>query len=252
VQIFMQLAAGIYMICVALNLLDVHPVFRYVVIQPPRFATRLVKKQSRSAGLFAPFLLGLLTILIPCATTLAMETLAISHANPLTGALIMGAFVLGTAPLFLGIGYISSLMNQASQKWLFKIAAIAILYIGLTSINGALVSLNSPLSMQSIAKSMLLTEDTTNVEVTQNQRILITARGYTPSYIRVQKNKPVTLELKSQDAFTCASAFRIPALGIEKNLQPNDTQTVTFTPAKAGKIQFNCSMGMYTGTIEVI
>ena len=48
VQIFMQLAAGIYMIAVALNLLDVHPIFRYVVIQPPKSLTRLIKNQTKS------------------------------------------------------------------------------------------------------------------------------------------------------------------------------------------------------------
>ena len=47
VQIIMQFVAGLYMIAVALNLLNIHPIFRYVVIQPPRFLTRMVKNQSK-------------------------------------------------------------------------------------------------------------------------------------------------------------------------------------------------------------
>ncbi|MDP4011949.1 MAG: sulfite exporter TauE/SafE family protein, partial [Candidatus Roizmanbacteria bacterium] len=42
-RIVMQLLAGVYMIAVALNLLNVHPIFRYAIIQPPRFLMKLVK-----------------------------------------------------------------------------------------------------------------------------------------------------------------------------------------------------------------
>src|SRR3989344_3084746 len=107
VQIIMQFIAGLYMIAVALNLLQIHPIFRYVILQPPRFLTILVRNESRSRDLFAPLFLGILTIFIPCGTTLAMEALAISSGNPLLGALIMGAFVLGTFPLFFGVGFLT-------------------------------------------------------------------------------------------------------------------------------------------------
>ena len=63
---------------------------------------------------------------------------------------------------------------------------------------------------------------------------------------------PVRLTLQSKDAYSCASAFRIPSLNIVKNLQPNGRETITFTPNKAGRIAFSCSMGMYTGVIEVL
>ncbi|MDO8489635.1 MAG: sulfite exporter TauE/SafE family protein, partial [Candidatus Omnitrophota bacterium] len=76
VQTFMQLIAGVYMVAVALNLLNIHPIFRYVIIQPPRFLTRMVRNQSKSKDIFAPALLGAMTIFIPCGTTLAMEALA--------------------------------------------------------------------------------------------------------------------------------------------------------------------------------
>src|SRR6185295_2349368 len=70
-QIIMQFIAGVYMILIALNLLNVHPIFRYAVIQPPKFLTRKVRNQSKSKDLFAPAFLGAMTIFIPCGTTLA-------------------------------------------------------------------------------------------------------------------------------------------------------------------------------------
>lgn len=150
VQIVMQFVAGVYMVAVALNLLNIHPIFRYTVIQPPKFLTRRVRNQSKSKEFFAPAFLGAMTIFIPCGTTLAMEALAISSANPLIGAAIMAAFVLGTTPLFFGIGWITSVLGDNFRVRFLKIAAVAVIYLGVTSINGALIAIGFPVNSQSI------------------------------------------------------------------------------------------------------
>jgi sulfite exporter TauE/SafE len=266
VQIVMQFAAGLYMVAIALNLLNVHPIFRYAVIQPPRFLTRMVRNQSKSKDLFAPAFLGAMTIFIPCGTTLAMEALAISSANAFAGAAIMFTFVLGTSPLFFGVGWLTSMLGENFKGKFLKIAAIAVLYLGITSINGSLVAFGSPLTLQSLAEnspiefqlnpaerggyapSTLAAEDLP----TQNVDLNITSQGYSPSKITVKQGEPVKLNLISKDAYSCASAFRIPSLGIVKNLQPNENALIEFTPQNKGKIAFTCSMGMYTGSIEVI
>lgn len=262
VQTIMQLIAGLYMVAVALNLLNIHPIFKYAILQPPRFLTRLVRNQSKSKDLFAPLLLGAMTIFIPCGTTIAMEALAISSANAIVGAAIMASFILGTMPLFFGIGTLTSLLGEAYKTKFLKLAAVVVIYLGITSINGSLVALGSPLTFQSIAENFPITidlggtspEQIQNSEIlsTQNPEIDITSGGYLPNYIKVKRDQPVTLTLKSKDAFSCASAFRIPALGISINLKANDKQVLTFTPNQAGRIQFNCAMGMYRGVIEVI
>jgi heme/copper-type cytochrome/quinol oxidase subunit 2 len=252
----MQFVAGLYMIAVALNLLNVHPIFRYAVIQPPKFLTRKVRNQSKSKTLFAPALLGAMTIFIPCGTTLAMEALAISSANALSGAAIMGVFVLGTAPLFFGIGWLTSVMGDNFRAKFLKIAAFAVLYLGITSLNGALVAGGSPLTLQSVAKSLSAVTNgriqNNTVVTTQNIEIVVSSGGYSPNYFKVRKGTPVTIKLTSKDAYSCASAFRIPSLGISKNLQANETQSLSFTPTQLGQIAFTCSMGMYNGVIEVI
>lgn len=258
-QIIMQFIAGIYMIAVAFNLLNIHPIFRYAVIQPPKFLTRKVRNQSKSKELFAPALLGAMTIFIPCGTTLAMEALAISSTNPFLGAAIMGAFVLGTTPLFFGVGWITSILGDNFRTKFLKIAAVAVIYLGITSMNGALVAGGSPLTLQSLADSFQSNTQPKSKEkiyneapTSQSAEIIVTSRGYSPNYIRVKKGSPVTLKLTSKDAYSCASAFRIPSLGISKNLQANETQTIIFTPKDTGNIAFTCSMGMYRGVIEVL
>lgn len=258
-SILMQLVAGLYMVAVALNLLNIHPIFRYAVIQPPKFLARRVKNQSRSKALFAPAFLGAMTIFIPCGTTLAMEALAISSGNALIGAAIMFAFVLGTIPLFFGIGWVTSILGDNFRDKFLRIAAVAVLYLGITSVNGALTAVGSPITLQSVAEDVSIafngsgsSAQVNNVITSQDVEITITSRGYSPDYFKVKKGLPVTITLKSQDAYSCASAFRIPSLGISRNLQPNETQTITFTPEEVGQIMFSCSMGMYRGVIEVI
>ncbi|MDO8269066.1 MAG: sulfite exporter TauE/SafE family protein [Candidatus Levybacteria bacterium] len=257
-QIIMQLVAGLYMIAVALNLLNIHPIFRYAIIQPPRFLLKKLKNQSRSKELFAPALLGAMTIFIPCGTTLAMEALAISSGSPLLGAAIMAAFILGTTPVFFGVGFLTSILGDNFRTRFLKIAAIGVLYLGITSINGAFIASGFPFNSQNLSiyfnslgkqKSVV---DTNNNKVSQMHEIYVYGSGYSPNHLTVKRGLPVSITLIGKDAYSCASAFRIPSLGISKNLGPNEKYTFSFTPDKAGQIIFTCSMGMYRGVIEVI
>lgn len=263
IRSYIQIFAGLYMIAIALNLLNVHPVFRYVVIQPPKFIFKIVRNESKSSDFFAPALLGFLTILIPCGTTLAMEALAISTGNGFASAAIMATFVLGTAPYFLGIGYVSSHLKNPKSK-IVKLASIAIIYLAVTSINGALIILNSPYNLQTLSELMPIeisigeegqkrvVESAQIIDGVQTYNLKVTSSGYNPDYLKVKSNQKVRLNLNSVDAYSCALAFRIPAFGISKNLAPNGSDIVEFTPTQKGKIAFSCSMGMYRGVIEVI
>lgn len=251
-QAIMQLVAGLYMIAIALNLLNVHPIFRYFVIQPPKFLARRVRNQSKSKELFAPALLGAMTVFIPCGTTLAIEALAISSGDPFIGATIMATFILGTTPLFFGVGWITSILGDNFRTRFLKIAAVIVIYLGITSVNGALVAMGSPLSLNNVMQSKTSEKLYSEMPASQNIEIIVGASGYTPNYIKVSKNSAVTVKLIAKDAYSCASAFRIPSLGISRNMQANEEYTFTFTPTKVGQIIFTCSMGMYTGVIEVI
>ncbi len=264
-QIIMQAVAGIYMIILALNLLQVHPIFRYAVIQPPKFLAKLIRNQSKQQQIYAPILLGLMTVLIPCGSTLAMQVLAISSGNPWMGAAIMASFTLGTSPLFLGFGLLTETINDSFKYQFTRIAAAIIIFLGISSINGALVVSGSPVTIQSIVENSPVQfnfsgEETdsralagvTVINGIQQVDLQIAATGYNPSFIRVQAGKPVQLNLTTTNAYSCTSSFRIPSLGIAKTLLPNDTGVVKFTPTQPGKITFSCSMGLYRGVIEVI
>lgn len=134
----LNFAVVIFMVGTALNILEIHPIFRYFVIQPPRFLTRLIRKQSKSKDIFAPALLGAFTVAIPCGTTQAMMALAIASGKPLNGGAIMFAFILGTTPLFFILGYMATKLGDTLHQKFMRLAALAILLLAVFNLNNAL------------------------------------------------------------------------------------------------------------------
>lgn len=249
-QIIMQFAVAIFMIGTALNILNVHPIFRYFVIQPPKFLTRIVRKQSKSKNLFAPGLLGAFTVFIPCGTTQAMMALAIASANPLRGASVLFAFVLGTSPLFFILGYFATKLGEAWHKKFMKVAAGALILLAFFNLNGALalsglsISIGSPQTTELPQPSAQAVDEAT-IEFTEN--------SYSPQNITVKAGSTVKLNLVNNIGQGCIQAFTIPKLGIQKVVRVGTTDSVEFTaPKQPGQLAFMCGMGMYRGIINVI
>jgi uncharacterized protein len=257
VQSIIQILAGIYMVIIALNLLDIHPIFRYAVIQPPRFLTRRIRNQSKSGAIFAPALLGVMTIFIPCGTTLAMEALAISSASPIKGALILGTFVLGTFPMFFGIGYLTAKLGEKFKFSFLRIAAILLVGLGIFSVYGGLVAIGVPISLNKIANNdnssgNMSVSYPKIVEGYQRTTINVLSGGYSPSAVILKEGVPTKLSLKTSDTYSCSIAFRIPSLRLGVNLKPTGEEVMDLPALKKGEYAFNCSMGMYQGVIRVL
>jgi len=245
-RVALQLAVSLFMVGTALNLLQVHPLFKYFVIQPPRFLTRLVKNQSRSKSIFGPALLGAFTIFIPCGATQAMMAYAVTTGSPVSGALTMFVFILGTSPLFFLLGYAAKGLGDRSKFSFDKIAAWAIILIALYNINGALT-----LSGWKEGQTKILG---TSANTVSQATIYFTRSGYRsdPSVINVRGGSTIKLTLVNEDGAGCIQAFTIPKFGIQKIVPPGKTDTVTLTtPNASGVISFMCSMGMFRGVINV-
>lgn len=261
VRLAFQVFTAVFMFATAMNLLDVHPVFRWVVIQPPKFIQRMIRNSSKSSALFAPALLGMLTVFIPCGVTQAMEVLAINSGSPVYGALIMFAFVLGTSPLFALLGVATAKLSEAWYTSFTRFAAYALIAMAVYSMNGVLVVMDSPVTLASVTQpfTRVFTDDLTQATPTagvvngvQKVSIGVFNSGYSPNYVKVQAGNPVELTLTSSDTYSCALAFVFREFGINTFLKATDQQSFTFTPQKPGKYTFTCSMGMYSGTMEVI
>ena len=77
------------------------------------------------------------------------------------------------------------------------------------------------------------------------------ANGYLPNSFTLKKGIPTSLVVEAKDPYSCASVLIIPKYKIREFLKAGEN-TISFTPQETGPIKFACSMGMYTGTINVI
>jgi len=264
-SVILQFAVIIFMLGTAGSLLNLHPIFRYFIIQPPKFLTRRVRSQAKSRSIFAPAILGALTIFIPCGTTQAMMALAISSESAFRGMAILFAFVLGTTPLFFILGYFVTRLGDSMQKKFYKFAAVAITFLALYSLNGALALAGAPnftSVWESLNKPNYFVEQIPNLpsgsgsglqaETNNNPIITIDSYGYSPKTLYVGVGEKVKITLTNTDGYSCAQSFVIPSLSLRASVPPGQTQVVEFVaPDKPTTIPFMCSMGMYRGTIVV-
>lgn len=262
VQVGIQIGVAVFMIGIALNMLNVHPLFRYFAIQPPHFLGRIVRKQSKSRNVFAPAILGAFTVFIPCGTTQAMMALAIASGKSVIGAAILSAFVLGTSPVFFLLGYLTTRLGEVLHERFMKVAATAIILLAVFNLNNAVALTGSGFTIDKVFEKVNCTisfcsspvqSSMAGIVPTDFAVISISNAGYTPNFFAVTRSSTVTIKLINNGSSSCAQAFTIPQLGIQKIVPLGGTENVTFTaPDKPGDISFMCSMGMYRGTIRVI
>lgn len=254
-QGILQILIGLFMLATAGRLLNLHPIFKYTVIQPPTFLLRKIKGISNEKNILTPILLGALTVLIPCGVTQAMLILAMGTGNVFSGAMIMFFFTLGTSPVFFALGM--AIQSIFKNNILSKIAALAIVTIGISSINNGQVLRDSPHTFQNYYR-VIFGQNETNIGdvklVNGKQEVTITATnsGYKTSTKTIKKGVPVKLTITSKNVQSCARSFIIPSLNINKVLPINGDEVVEFTPTEDGILNFSCGMGMYTGAFEIV
>ena len=259
----LQIGIGIFMLGTAARLFNLHPVFRYFVIEPPRFITRFIRRYAKKSDstVVTPLFLGTLTIFIPCGVTQAMMVLAVGTGSPLLGAAIMFAFILGTTPVFFGLAYVATRLGEVLHTRFLQVAGAVVLILGLVSIEGGLNLMGSPYSFSNLINSVSVSiaqarggsQDVAAAQPDANGAITIQVynTGYSPNLIRAPAGKPVSLTVVSSGVTGCTRAFVIPSMGYQRIL-PESGQTTISIPANAanGNLRYTCSMGMYSGYFE--
>jgi uncharacterized protein len=258
---FLMIAIGVFMVGNALRMLNVHPIFRYFNLEPPKFITRYIRRTAKNGTeLFTPLFLGALTVFIPCGVTQAMMAVALGTGDPVKGATLMFAFTLGTSVLFFIVAYLTTQIGARLEKFFLTFVAIVVLVLGLVSVNSGLNLLGSPLSMTNLTARLFPAAENTSstsapptpIAAPSDGTLVLDVKnnGYFPATLNAPANQPVTLELVTNKTRSCARDFVIPALKYYELLPETGTVAVDISPQPAGTtMRFTCSMGMYTGQI---
>jgi sulfite exporter TauE/SafE len=251
----LMIAIGIFMIGNALRMFNVHPIFRYFSIEPPKFITRYIRRTAKGTDTFTPLFLGTLTVFIPCGVTQAMMATALGTGSIAMGAALMFAFTLGTSPVFFIIAYLTTELGARLEKMFMRFVAVVVLILGVVTMNGGLNLLGSPLSFQNMTRS-LFPANNGSASVAQQAPtsdgivLYVQNQGYFPQTVSAPSGKDFTLALVTNKTYSCARDFVIPELKFYKLLPETGTIQVNIPAQEKGStLYFTCSMGMYTGRI---
>ncbi|GHU91267.1 hypothetical protein FACS1894202_12410 [Clostridia bacterium] len=134
-----QILAGVFMVIMGVNMLDIFPWLRKFQPRLPRaFSSRISREKGKSNS---PLIVGLLNGLMPCGPLQAMQLYALSTGSPLKGAVSMLLFSLGTVPLMFGLGALSSLLSKKFTRKVMTAGAVLVTVLGLTMFSqGAVLS----------------------------------------------------------------------------------------------------------------
>lgn len=257
---FVQIGAGIFMLATAARIANLHPIFRYAVIQPPRWAYKLLRRLSRDDSSFAPMALGFFTVLMPCGVTQATMAIAVASGSPWLGAGVMGAFILGTSPIFFLLG--SAVTKLLARHAFAYVAAGIVIIFALLSLNGGIALTGSFYTFGNIVRAATINIDdlvsidgrdaSIGPDGKQHAAIDVSVAGYASTTQILKRGVPVRLRLRTDNVRGCTRAFTIPDYGVVKSLPQTGEEVVEFTPMRSGQLAYTCSMGMYGGYFTVI
>jgi sulfite exporter TauE/SafE/copper chaperone CopZ len=265
-----QLAAGLFMVLMGINMLGFFPALRRFIprLRFPGIFTRKIDRQ-RSGGRH-PLFIGLLNGLMPCGPLQAMQLYALSTESPISGALSMFIFSIGTIPLMAGIGVLSSFLSGSAKAPVFKrrvmrAGAILVSVMGLTMLGYGfnLSGLNFTEKVFAAQKPAAYrartgasnTSSPANTPVIENgvQIINSTLSGGRYPSITVLQGLPVrwVIDAPAGSINGCNNRMIIREYGIEYRFKQGEN-IIEFDPARTGSFGYSCWMGMIRGSINVV
>ena len=253
-------AAGVFMVIMGLNMLNIFPWLRRFNPRMPKFFAVKINEQKNSSK---PLYVGLLNGLMPCGPLQAMQLFALSTGDPLKGALSMLLFSLGTVPLMFGLGALSTILTKKFTSKMMTVSAALVVILGVFMFSNGMALTGYAMPFSGGASSQFSSSESSGspssvsgakAEIVDGVQ-MVTSRldsgGYEP--IIVQKGIPVqwNIQADSSDLNGCNNSIVIPEYNLEKPLQPGDN-IIEFTPDKTGVIPYSCWMGMIRSQITVI
>lgn len=125
---------GFYIVFIALAMWGV-PFLRKIQTGIPSLCE--IKKKNKFLIQAGPFIAGIFTALLPCASSNSMWLLSVTSGDWLKGMLTMLSWSCGTVPFMMLFGLLSSFFNGRKQAWMIRINIILLITLGLNlAVNG--------------------------------------------------------------------------------------------------------------------
>lgn len=273
-----SILAGVFMIILSLNLMGIAKI---------RFPGLSYKKHHKIPKGQGPFLVGLANGFMPCGPLQTMQIYALGTGSALAGMSAMFFFSLGTVPLMLGFGVMTSFIGAKNGRRFVKASSVVVLVLGLIMINrgmllagyGVSLSSNSPAPTIASKEAETTVANNPVPDSTKEPQIANTKESVAeketsmlPPYqltdnvqiirMTIQSDSyhlssplvagiPSRIELDIESINRCNSPILIPKENITVDLL-KDEPVITFTPKESGELRVTCWMGMITTNLQIV
>jgi len=250
--------AGLFLLLFGLKMLNIFPVLRKIQFRTPQFISKFTYGQKKSHS--DPLTIGLLNgLMIACGPLQAIYIMAAGTGSMIEGAKLLFVFALGTLPVMLSFGYITSFIGSKATHKILKFSGAVVIILGIFMINnglaltgagfdiGTTTSIDTKASIDSAPSSPEPVNATSGY---QEIRMEVNRYGFIPSTFTLKKGVPVKWIINGKELTGCNSAIQVPAYGLAFDIKKGE-QTIEFTPTEAGTIRWSCWMGMIQGSFIV-
>lgn len=139
VQAVLALVAGLILVYEGLRAGGWWPRRRRAAANLPCLARSFLAPLLKATGPTGPLVAGMATAFLPCGLLYAFLALASSTGSLWGGGLVMLSFALGTVPLMVAVGclgpaLLATARGQAWRRGLFRLAAVAVVVVGVMSL----------------------------------------------------------------------------------------------------------------------
>ncbi len=244
--------AGLFLVLFGLNMLDMLKWFRRFRLKTPGVVSKLFSKD------LGPASIGLLNgLMIACGPLQAIYILAAATGSAYYGALYLAAFGLGTLPVLLGFGVLTSMVSSRLTHKIVRYSGVLVVVLGLIMVNRGLALTGTGYDLNTLSVSAQPAEVDGEAEpITlgedgfQEIRMEVNRYGWEPDRFVLKKGVPVKWIIDGKEINGCNNAIQVPKLGLEFDITPG-VQTIEFTPEEEGVIPWSCWMGMIPGAFVV-
>jgi len=241
------MGAGGFMFLFGLKMLNLFSFPAWMKIKLPEINIMKASKENHAR----PFLVGLANGFMPCGPLQTMQLYALGTGSALMGAMSMFVFSIGTVPLMLGLGFLTSLISGKMGKKMLRASAAMVMVLGIIMVNRGLalsgISMDAGLSKTAVDQSYEIRME----DGKQIVNLTIGSRAYVPDVKVLQAGIPVRINLAVESINGCNNPIAIPKYGIEKDLGKGDA-FIEFTPTEEGSLTISCWMGMITTKLTVV
>ena len=241
----MTVVISLLMMIAGLNMLNIWPALSRLQPRPPAWLSNRIHSSSGSHGV-AVFGAGAMTFFLPCGFTQALQLYVLSQGSATQGALLLGAFALGTVPGLLSVGALTSFSRGSWQRYAMKAAAVLVIALGFFNFKAGWVAAGWPTPNFSSGQAAVTASSAVTQDGVQIVDMAVVGYEYTPSRFMVKAGVPVEWRIDGSRAAGCARVIVARGIGVQQLLASNKPTTIRFTPTRAGIIPFSCSMGMTT------